>query len=152
MSQLVTIVGNLANDPELRFTANGKAQARFPVATSERYKNDKGEWESRNLTYWNCVAWDAMAENVTDSLKKGDKVIVYGKAFTVSWEDKKTGEKRSKMEVQVVEVGAGLSKATARIEKQIRPKADNTPPWERATPVDVGVGGGWGSVEEVPPF
>lgn len=157
MSQVVTIVGNLAADPELKFTTNGKAQARIPVATSERFKNDKGEWESRNLTYWNCVAWERMAENVTDSLRKGDKVIVYGKAYTVSWEDNKTGEKRSRMEVQVIEIGAGLSRATGRIERQTEAKGLTNPPWEKviATPVEVKAsGGGWGSryEDDVPPF
>jgi len=117
MSQTMTIIGNLAADPELKFTPNGKACAKFPVATSERYKNDKGEWESRNLTYWNVIVWDRMAENVCDSIRKGDKVIVYGKAYTVSWEDKKTGEKRSRMEVTATEVAVGLSKVTASIQR-----------------------------------
>jgi len=131
MSQTMTIIGNLAAEPELKFTPNGKACAKFPVATSERYKNDKGEWESRNLTYWNVIAWDRMAENVTESLQKGDKVIVYGKAYTVSWEDKKTGEKRSRMEVTATEVAIGLSKVVAHIQR-----SEQTP-----------VGGGWGRAE-----
>lgn len=162
MSQIVTIVGNLASDPELKFTSNAKAQARFAVATSERYKNDKGEWESRNLTYWNVIAWERMAENIVDTLKKGDKVIVYGKAYTQSWEDKNTGEKRSKMEVQAIEVAPGLSRATARIERNAQDPNKPTYaekkdlPWEGpAKAVEVGASGGWGKSsyeDDVPPF
>lgn len=151
MSQTMTIIGNLAAEPELKFTPNGKACVKFPVATSERYKNDKGEWESRNLTYWNVIAWDRMAENVTESLRKGDKVIVYGKAYTVSWEDKKTGEKRSRMEVTATEVAIGLSKVVAHIERTEQgPKGGG---WG-APAQAVEVGNPWSvrAEDDIPPF
>jgi len=147
----MTIIGNLAAEPELKFTPNGKACVKFPVATSERYKNDKGEWESRNLTYWNVIAWDRMAENVTESLRKGDKVIVYGKAYTVSWEDKKTGEKRSRMEVTATEVAIGLSKVVAHIQRTEQgPKSGG---WS-APAQAVEVGNSWAvrAEDDIPPF
>lgn len=152
MSQTMTIIGNLAAEPELKFTPNGKACVKFPVATSERYKDLKGQWESRNLTYWNVIAWDRMAENVTESLRKGDKVIVYGKAYTVSWEDKKTGEKRSRMEVTATEVAIGLSKVSAHIQRAEQP--DKGGGW--GTPAKaVEVGNSWtvpSGEDDIPPF
>lgn len=117
MSQPLTIVGNLAADVELKYTPQGKAVAKFPVATSERFKNEKGEWDSRNLTYWNIIVWDKQAENVADSIGKGDEVIVYGKAYTTSWEDKNTGEKRNRMEVTATKVAVSLNRATAKLNK-----------------------------------
>lgn len=117
MSQVLTIIGNVTNDVELKFTPQGKAVAKFGVATSERFKNDNGEWDSRNLTYWNIIVWDKQAENIADSIGKGDEVIVYGKAYTTSWEDKNTGEKRSRMEVTATKVAVSLARATAKVTK-----------------------------------
>lgn len=117
MSQVLTIIGNVTNDVELKFTPQGKAVAKFGVATSERFKNDNNEWDSRNLTYWNIIVWDKQAENIADSIGKGDEVIVYGKAYTTSWEDKNTGEKRSRMEVTATKVAVSLARATAKVTK-----------------------------------
>lgn len=117
MSQVITIIGNLTADVELKFTPQGKAVAKFSVATSERFKNEKGEWDSRNLTYWNVIVWDKQAENVADTIGKGDEVIVYGKAYTTSWEDKNTGEKRSRMEVTATKVAVVLNRVSAKLTK-----------------------------------
>ena len=162
MSQPLTIVGNLAADVELKFTPQGKAVAKFPVATSERFKNEKGEWDSRNLTYWNIIVWDKQAENVADTLAKGDEVIIYGKAYTTSWEDKNTGEKRSRMEVTATKVAVSLSRASAKLTKSFTTNTEGvsadvwnaTPtsdPWSKAGTVK---GGGWGASpsDDIPPF
>lgn len=117
MSQPLTIVGNLAADVELKFTPQGKAVAKFSVATSERFKNEKGEWDSKNLTYWNIIVWDKQAENVADTIGKGDEVIIYGKAYTTSWEDKNTGEKRSRIEVTATKVAVVLNRVSAKLTK-----------------------------------
>lgn len=160
MSQPLTIVGNLAADVELKFTPQGKAVAKFPVATSERFKNDKGEWDSRNLTYWNIIVWDKQAENIADSIGKGDEVIVYGKAYTTSWEDKNTGEKRTRMEVTATKVAVSLARASVKVTKSFTKtegvSADawnSTPvndPWSQGTVK----GGGWGTPpsDDIPPF
>jgi len=153
MSQPLTIVGNLAADVELKFTPQGKAVAKFPVATSERFKNEKGEWDSRNLTYWNVSVWDKQAENVADTLSKGDEVIIYGKAYTTSWEDKNTGEKRSRMEVTATKVAVSLNRVSAKLTKV----ANNAAPVFSDDPWSKGVttkGGGWATTpsEDTPPF
>lgn len=117
MSTPVTLVGNLTADPELKFTQQGKALAKFTIVTSERYKNAEGTWEDRNTTFWNVVCWNQLAEHVADTLSKGDQAIVMGKAYQKSWEDDKTGEKRQRTEVEAKEVGAGLARASAKITK-----------------------------------
>ena len=153
MSQPLTIVGNLAADVELKFTPQGKAVAKFPVATSERFKNEKGEWDSRNLTYWNVSVWDKQAENVADTLSKGDEVIIYGKAYTTSWEDKNTGEKRSRMEVTATKVAVSLNRVSAKLTKVANNAAPvfNEDPWSKGVTTQ---GGGWGTnpSEDTPPF
>lgn len=153
MSQPLTIVGNLAADVELKFTPQGKAVAKFPVATSERFKNEKGEWDSRNLTYWNVSVWDKQAENVADTLSKGDEVIIYGKAYTTSWEDKNTGEKRSRMEVTATKVAVSLNRVSAKLTKvaNIAAPVFNEDPWSQGVTTK---GGGWSTnpSEDTPPF
>jgi single-strand DNA-binding protein len=152
MSQTITIIGNLTADPELRFTPQGKATAKFSVATSERFKKPDGTWDSRNLTYWNIVTWEKLAENVADTIGKGDKVIIYGKAYTTSWEDKTTGEKRSRMEVTATEVAVALSRASAKITR--------TPFNESVQAVNVGESNPWDTQDawskpisnDIPPF
>jgi single-strand DNA-binding protein len=155
MSQVVTIIGNLTADPELRFTPQGKATAKFSVATAERFKNPQGEWDQRNLTYWNIVAWEQLAENLADTIAKGDKVIVYGKAYTTSWEDKTTGEKRSRMEVTATEVAVALSRVSAKLTKSTRGvpavNVNESNPWETE---GLSKGGGWATSpsDDIPPF
>ena len=105
MSTPVTLIGNLAADPELRFTASGKAVAKFTVMTSRRVKTDTG-WEDADVTGWPCAAFDRLAENIAESLLKGDPVIVSGEAALRSWD--KDGEKRSRTEITAKEVSVSL--------------------------------------------
>jgi single-strand DNA-binding protein len=117
MSVPVTIVGNLTADVELKFTPQGKAVSKFSVATSERFKNEKGEWDSKNTTFWNIIVWDKQAENVADTIGKGDEVIIFGKAYTTSWQDKNTGETRSRIEVTATKVAVVLNRVSAKLTK-----------------------------------
>jgi single-strand DNA-binding protein len=117
MSVPVTIVGNLTADVELKFTPQGKAVAKFSVATAERFKTPEGVWDSKNTTFWNIIVWDKQAENVADSIGKGDEVILQGKAYTTSWEDKTTGEKRSRIEVTATKVAVSLNRVSAKLTK-----------------------------------
>ena len=108
MSAPLIIVGNLAKDPELKFTQSSKALAKLTVVTSKRKKNDQtGAWEDTDTTFWNVTVWDKTAEHVADSLQKGDPVIVYGTASERSWENDQ-GEKRSRIEINATNIGIDL--------------------------------------------
>lgn len=158
MSTPVTLIGNLSADPELKFTQQGKALVRFTVVTADRFKNAEGTWEDRNTTFWNCVAWDALAEHIADSLAKGDKAVVFGKAYQKSWEDDKTGEKRQRTEVEAREVGAALSRATARITRLQGKSAINSTapvnddPWAVSPKENDPWATPFANSEDIPPF
>lgn len=115
----VTIVGNVTDDPELRFTPTGLPVANFTVAVNSRRKKDDG-WEDVLEGFFRCSCWRAMAENVAESIVKGSRVIVIGKLQQRSWEDKESGNKRSAVEIQVDEVGPSLRWATAMPQKSQR--------------------------------
>jgi single-strand DNA-binding protein len=109
MSAAVTLTGRLTRDPELRFTQGGKAIAKFSVVTSDRVRNKTTqEWEDMNTSFWDCTAFDSLAENVCEHFQKGALVIVVGKMKQENWEDKKTGDKRSAFRVQVWSAGPDL--------------------------------------------
>ena len=92
-----TIVGNLASDPSLRFTAAGKPVTSFGVAVGRRKKNDAGKWEDDGADFYDVTCWDSLAENVAESLEKGNRVVVTGRLRQETWE--KDGDKRSKVSV-----------------------------------------------------
>lgn len=113
----VTVVGNLTNDPELRFTPSGAAVASFTVATSSRLLDKTtNEWKDGDPTYLRCSVWRQYAENVAESLTKGTRVIVSGKLKQRSFETRE-GEKRTVMEVEVEDVGPALRFATAKVNR-----------------------------------
>lgn len=113
----VTVVGNLTNDPELRFTPSGAAVASFTVATSSRLLDKTtNEWTDGDPTYLRCSVWRQYAENVAESLTKGTRVIVSGKLKQRSFETRE-GEKRTVMEVEVEDVGPALRFATAKVNR-----------------------------------
>ena len=94
----VILVGNLGKDPEVKYTPQGTAVAKFSLATNERYKDKQGEWQDR--TEWhNIVAWQRLAEIVGEYVKKGSKIYIEGRLTTNSWEDQKTGEKKYRTEI-----------------------------------------------------
>lgn len=111
-----TIVGNLGDDPELRYTPNGVAVCSLSVAVASRYLKD-GEWVDGETTWIRAQCWRELAENVAESLSKGARVIIAGKLQTRSWETE-GGEKRSVLEIQAEEVGPSLRWATAAVTRQ----------------------------------
>ena len=129
----VTIVGNLTRDPEIRYTAGGAAKASFGMAVSRRWQNRQSqEWEEQT-SFFNVVCWREMAENVTESLGKGSRVVVTGRLEQRSWETE-NGEKRSVVEIVADEVGPSLRWATAQVTRNER----------RGGGGDFGGGGGGG--------
>ncbi len=116
---VVTLVGNITDDPELRFTPSGAPVANFTVAVNRRSRNQDGTWNDKLDGFFRCNCWRDMAENVAESLQKGTRVVVVGRLQQRSWEDQ-DGNKRSAFEVQVDEVGPSLRWSTAKIEKTQR--------------------------------
>lgn len=118
---VVTLVGNITDEPELRFTPGGAAVANFTVAVNRRFRNQDGSWDDKLDGFFRCSCWRDMAENVSESLHKGARVVVTGRLQQRSWDDN-DGNKRSTIEVQVDEVGPSLRWATAQVTKARRDK------------------------------
>jgi single-strand DNA-binding protein len=114
----VTLVGNITDDPELRFTPSGSAVANFTVAVNRRIRQGD-RWEDKLDGFFNCSCWRDMAENAAESLRKGTRVIVVGRLNQRSWEDRE-GNRRTAVELQVDEVAPSLRWATAQIQKSQR--------------------------------
>ncbi len=110
----ITIVGNVTRDPELRYLTSGTALAQLGVAVNRRYQQN-GEWQEET-SFFDVVCWRDLADNVSESISKGDRIIVTGRLEQRSWETQ-DGDKRSKVEIVADEVGPSLRWATARIEK-----------------------------------
>lgn len=115
----VTLVGNITDDPELRFTPTGRPVANFTVAVNRRQRTQDGQWEDKLDGFFRCNAWADMAENVAESLTKGTRILVTGRLQQRSWEDPE-GNKRSAIEIQVDEVGPSLRWATANVTRTSR--------------------------------
>jgi single-strand DNA-binding protein len=115
----VVLVGNVTRDPELRFTPSGQATASFGLAVNRRWQNRQTqEWEEAT-SFFDVVCWREMAENVSESLTRGARVIVSGRLEQRSWETPE-GDKRSKVEVIADELGPSLRWATAQVAKNER--------------------------------
>jgi single-strand DNA-binding protein len=110
-----TIVGNLVDDPELRFTNTGTAVANLRVAVTQRIQQD-GQWRDGDTSFLKVNVWRGQAEHLADSLTKGDRVMVTGRLRQRSWETPE-GDKRSVTEIEADEVGASLKWATAKVER-----------------------------------
>ena len=161
----ITLIGNLVDDPELRFTPSGAAVAKFRVASTPRYLDKAtNEWKDGESLFLQCNIWRQAAENVAETLTKGMRVILTGRLKQRSYETKE-GEKRTVFEVEVDEVGPSLRNATAKVTRTQRaaggnggggfsaPAADfNDDPWAAASTSPAG--GGWGSpsTTDEPPF
>ncbi len=111
----VTIIGNVTRDPELRYLTSGTALASFGVAWNNRYKDRNGD-QVEDTSFFDVTCWRDLADNVSESISKGDRVIVYGKLEQRSWETQ-DGEKRSKVEIVADEVAPSLRWATAQVSK-----------------------------------
>jgi len=117
---VITVVGNLTNDPELRFTPSGAAVASFTVASTPRTLDKAtNEWKDGEALFLRCSIWRQAAENVAESLQRGARVIVQGRLKQRSFETKE-GEKRTVIELDVDEVGPSLKYATAKVNKTTR--------------------------------
>jgi single-strand DNA-binding protein len=162
----ITVIGNLTDDPELRFTPSGAAVAKFRVASTPRFMDRaSGEWKDGDPLFLSCTVWRQAAENVAESLQRGARVIVSGRLRQRSYETKE-GEKRTVMELEVDEVGPSLRYATAKVQKMSRSSgggfgsssggnASGTglggdDPWATAAPAPTG--GGGGNFDDEPPF
>jgi single-strand DNA-binding protein len=117
---IITVVGNLTADPELRFTASGAAVANFTVASTPRqFDRASGEWKDGEALFLRCNIWRQAAENVAESLTRGSRVIVTGRLKQRSFETKE-GEKRTVIELEVDEIGPSLRYATAKVNRAQR--------------------------------
>src|SRR5919106_1517745 len=160
----ITLVGNLVEDPNLRFTASGQAVASFRIASTPRFLDKAtNEWKDGESLFLSCNVWRQAAENVAESLQRGMRVIVQGRLRQRSYETRE-GEKRTVYEVEVDEVGPSLRNATAKVNKTQRGgggggfggTADNDP-WASASPAPASSGGGgagWNApgTSDEPPF
>jgi single-strand DNA-binding protein len=116
----ITIVGNLVDDPELRFTPSGQPVARFRVASTPRFRdNTTGEWKDGDSLFLTCNVWRQAAENVAESLQRGMRVIVSGRLRQRNYETQ-AGEKRTVFEVEVDDVGPSLLRASAKVTRAQR--------------------------------
>jgi single-strand DNA-binding protein len=119
----VTLVGNITRDPELRFTPSGQATASFGLAVNRRWQDrQSGEWQEAT-SFFDVVCWREMAENASESLARGSRVIVTGRLEQRSWETQE-GEKRSVVEVVADEVGPSIRWATVQVTKNERRGGD----------------------------
>ena len=117
---IITIIGNLTADPELRFTPSGAAVASFTVASTPRtFDRQTGEWKNAETLFMPCQAWRQMAENIAESLTKGTRVIVQGRLVQRSYTTRE-GENRTVVEMQVDEIGPSLRYAKAQVTRQPR--------------------------------
>lgn len=121
---IITVVGNLTADPELRFTPSGAAVASFTVASTPRtFDRQSNEWKDGDTLFMRCSIWRDAAENVAESLTKGMRVIVQGRLIQRSFETRE-GEKRTVVEMQVEEVGPSMRYATAKVSRAARGGGD----------------------------
>jgi single-strand DNA-binding protein len=117
---VITVVGNLVDDPELRFTPSGAAVANFRLASTPRtYDRQSGEWKDGETLWLGCSVWRQAAENVAESLTKGTRVVVQGRLKSRQYETRE-GEKRTVFEIDVDEIGPSLRNATAKVNKTTR--------------------------------
>jgi single-strand DNA-binding protein len=117
---VITVIGNLTDDPELRFTPSGAAVANFTVASTPRvFKRESNSWEDGDTLFMRCSVWRQYAENVAESLNRGARVIVSGRLKQRSYETRE-GEKRTVVELEVEEIGPALRYATAKVQRTQR--------------------------------
>jgi len=136
---VITVIGNLTADPELRFTPSGAAVANFTVASTPRmFDRQTNEWKDGEALFLRCSIWREAAENVAESLTRGARVIVSGRLKQRSFETKE-GEKRTVVELEVDEIGPSLRYATAKVNKASRSGGGGG-----------GFGGGGGSRSQAP--
>jgi single-strand DNA-binding protein len=154
----LTVVGNLTDDPEIRFTPSGTAMARFTVASTPRmYDKASGQWQDGTAMFLRCAAWRDLAEHIGDSLTKGTRVVVTGRLRQHNWQTPE-GENRSMLALEVDDIGPSLRFATVKVTKVQRTGNTPTPANDAwSTPASAGATpatGGWGTppTGNEPPF
>jgi single-strand DNA-binding protein len=172
---VITVVGNLVDDPELRFTPSGAAVANFRIASTPRtFDKNTNEWKDGDALFLTCSVWRQAAENVAESLQKGMRVVVQGRLKSRQYETRE-GEKRTVFEIDVDEVGPSLKYATAKVTRTQRSGGgggygggqqgggqQSNDPWATPAPQGAPAGGGqsggqdpWGAPgvgSDEPPF
>jgi single-strand DNA-binding protein len=170
---IITVIGNLTDDPELRFTPSGAAVAKFRVASTPRFMDKQtNEWKDGEPLFLSCTVWRQAAEHVAESLQRGARVIVSGRLKQRSYETRE-GEKRTVIELEVDEIGPSLRYATAKVQKMSRSGGGGggfgsgggggqgggggnfDDPWATAAPASAGSGSGSGGgkqFDDEPPF
>ncbi len=133
----ITIVGNITDDPELRYTANGAAVANFTVAHSTRIRDAAGNWTDGDTSFFRVNVWRNLAENAAESLTRGTRVVVTGRLKQRSWENQE-GEKRTVVEIEADDVGPSLKWATASVQKTARSNASSSGDWGEKVAAPVG--------------
>ena len=132
----LTVVGNLVDAPELRYTAEGTALVKFTVASTPRVLDrTSGEYRDGDPLFLTCTAWRELAEHAAESLSKGTRVVVTGRLRLSRWETDE-GEKRSAYGLDVDEVGPSLRFATAKVAKTTRTSGKAAPPAAATSPDD----------------
>ena len=163
----LTVIGNLTDDPELRFTSSGAAVAKFRVASTPRFMDKaSGEWKDGEPLFLSCTVWRQVAENVAESLSRGSRVIISGRLRQRTYETKE-GEKRTVIDLEVDEIGPSLRYATAKVQRMSRSGSGggfgsggasggsggggfaSDDPWATAAPSS---SGGGGNFDDEPPF
>ena len=176
---VVTVIGNLTDDPELRFTPSGAAVANFTIASTPRtFDKNSNSWKDGDALFLRCSIWREAAEQVAESLTKGTRVIATGALKQRSYE--KDGQKRTVVELDVEEIGPSLKYATAKVVKAQRGgsngggqqsggggsqnrgqqnQGSNYGGWDNSRPADAmpaggrqAPGSGWGAATDDPPF
>ena len=163
----ITVVGNLVNDPELRFTNSGAAVASFRIASTPRtFDRQSNEWKDGEALFLTCSVWRQAAENVAESLQRGARVIVTGRLKQRTY-DTREGEKRTVVEIEVDEVGPSLRYATAKVQKMSRSGgggggggygsgggggAPADDPWSSSAPAGASAGRSSNNFDDEPPF
>jgi single-strand DNA-binding protein len=118
-------VGRLIDDPELRFTTSAVAMCKLRLAFNSRRKNDAGEWVDGDVFYVNATVWKDEAQNIAESLNKGDLVTVTGRLKTETWTNR-DGEKRSAAALMIDSIGPSMKFATVKVNRMERKAADDT--------------------------
>ena len=155
---LITLVGNLTADPELRFTQSGAAVADFTVASTPRmFDKASSEWKDGETLFMRCSIWRDAAENVAESLTRGTRVVVTGRLKQRSYE--KDGQKRTVVELEVDEVGPSLRYASANVRKATRgvsapqqQRQQQAPTSDQWAAPPAAAGNPWGTNDDNPPF
>ena len=148
----MTLVGNLVEDPELRFTPSGQPVAKFRAASTPRYLDKStNEWKDGDSLFLTCTVWRQAAENVAESLQRGMRVIVTGRLKQRSYETKE-GEKRTVYELEVDEVGPSLKSASAKVTKATRTSGAPTGQQASGKGSDPWASEGPGGYSDEPPF